>query len=412
MIKKLLYNSLLYIVLFSCGQLFAFTDQTTTERVINENKLFMQFLNICMSNFADANEEHKEDFFEAYENHFNAEVLFLQSDYRNSFRSIYKSQKVNVELYNNVLNDYYLDESKKILDKLAPSIIQSKNLVARHYLTLGYRDRALARNVQMTGKASRPNLRSHKIYSYIEAIKYSRRSMRYALLALFEGQDIETKKYIYNHLFEIEREENNPFYNRFLEKDEDALVTEIHREFEDYEESYAPKLLSDQKKYEETGEVPNLASGSKPTDTELTETTTAVPVGDERADYLYEKKIERRLRFRIEKRTAQYIRNGDFEQANDLIRKYIDDFSFKLIKASLEVMSAQEGDAKIEFDYDKLYIHHMDNYSRLAKDSILDSFADKVKVVDDIEDPAKSSPASPESKEGVENQQAAEEPAS
>ncbi|MBN2434226.1 MAG: hypothetical protein JXK07_03050 [Spirochaetes bacterium] len=383
--KKKLLSAIILFYLVPC---FGYTDQTTTERIIKENKLFVEFLNICLSNFSDKDSEKLDTFYNVYQSHFNGEVAFLQSDYHRAFKDVYKSQDANVHLYNKVLNEYYLDESKIVLDRLAPGIIKSKNSAARQYLTLGYRDRALARNVQMVGNASRPHLRSHKIYAFMEAIKYSRRSMRYALLALFESQDIETKKLIYNHLFEIERENNNPFYNRFLSKDDKALVAEINRDYEDYENEYGPKLEAELKRYEETGKIPDRTGGSA-SGTELDSDpagggVSVTPGNPEAVDYLYENKIERRLRFRQEQRVANYVRNGEFYIANEVIVKYVNDFNFKLIAATIEVMRAREDKVKYKLDYDKLYIQHLDNYSRLARESVLDSFADRVRVVDDI----------------------------
>jgi len=90
------------------------------------------------------------------------------------------------------------------------------------------------------------------------------------------------------------------------------------------------------------------------------------------------------LRFRQEQRVANYVRNGEFYLANEVIVKYVNDFNFKLIAATIEVMRAREDKVKYKLDYDKLYIQHLDNYSRLARESVLDSFADRVRVVDDI----------------------------
>jgi hypothetical protein len=378
---------LVILILFIFVPCFGYTDQTTTERIIKENKLFVEFLNICMSNFGDKDSKKLDAFYEAYQAHFNGEVAFLQSDYRRSYRNVYTSQEINVDLYNDVLNEYYLDQSKKVLDRLAPGIIKSKKTEARQYLTLGYRDRALARNVQMVGNASRPHLRSHKIYAFMEAIKYSRRSMRYALLALFESQDVEMKKYIYTHLFELERESNNPFYNRFLSKDDRGIVAEINRDYEDYENEYGPKLESELKRYEETGKIPDKAGSPVTADLDGDPAAgglSVIPSDSTPVDYLYENKIERRLRFRQEQRVAKYVRNGEFYLANKVINKYVEDFNFKLILATIEVMRAREDEVKYKLDYDNLLIQHMDNYSRLAKESILDSFADRVRVVDDI----------------------------
>lgn len=383
---------LFILILIIMMPLYGFTDQTTTEQKIKENKMFIEFLDVCVSNFASEEQESRDTFFEAYQTHFNAEVSYLQSDYKRAFKNIYKSQDINVELYNDILNKYYLLESKKILDRLAPSIIKSKNSTARQYLTLGYRDRALARNIQQIGLASRPNLRSHKIYNYVEAIKYSRRSMRYAFLSLYESQEVETKKYIYNHMFESERETNNPFFNRFLNKTDEEYVAELNREYEEYEDEYGPKLEEELKQYEETGRIPDRSAGAAQTggqiETEVQTPSATVEVSsnDPAVDYLYEKKIERRLRFRKEKQVANYLRNGDFEIATDIIVKYVDDFDYKIILATIEVMQAREEENELRLDFEMLKVHHLDNYSRRSSDSLVDEFAGRVRVVDDIEE--------------------------
>jgi len=372
--------------------LLGYTDQTTTERVVKENKEFIEFLDICLSNFGSENDDQKNRFFNVYQDQFNAEVSFLQSDYKRSFKSIYSSQGKNVDLYNDVLNIYYLDESKKILDKLAPSIIKSKNSSARLYLTLGYRDRALARNIQKIGNASRPHLRSYKIYSYQEAIKLARRSKRYALLALFESQDREVKKEIYNHVFEGERQANNPFFNRFLSKDDQQYVAEMNREYENYEQEYQPKLESERKEYEDSGRIPDRTGTAATSDT----ANMINPVDGSRGEavtgtkekamteYLYEQKTQRRLRFKDEQRTAEYVRLGDFDLGNQIIVRYIDDFNFKMISATIEVLKARQ-ENQTGIDYSTLMLQHLDANDRYSKPSLVESFMQRVRVIDDVE---------------------------
>src|SRR5271157_2292144 len=103
---------------------FASTDQTTTERILRENKRFVDFINICATNFA---ETKKDDFRKAFEKHFNADIAYLQSDYKRAYRQIYDSQGELEKLYHDIVKDSYLEDSKTILDKFAPGIIRSKN---------------------------------------------------------------------------------------------------------------------------------------------------------------------------------------------------------------------------------------------------------------------------------------------
>lgn len=328
----------------------AFSDQTTTERILNENKGFIDFMDVCITNFG---EERKERFKEVYRHHFNAEVAFLQSDYKAAYKRLYLSQSSHSGLYAEMVRDAYLEGAKDILDSLAPEIIRSKNARAKLYLTLGYRDRAVGFNHYTIGTASNPKLHSYKIYKYIEAVKMSRRAKRYGFLALFESRPDEMKTKIFNHLFEMERETGNPFYNRFLSKNGDAFLNELNR---DYYEVTAGEASSEKKKGEADKEA-----GS------------------------FEKKTERRVRFRAEKTVAQYILNREFEKAEDTIREYVDDFNFKIIKATLEMLAAEGAASAGGIDYTKLLLHHTDNYVRYSKESALSTFSGSIKVEDYVE---------------------------
>jgi len=58
--------------------------------------------------------------------------------------------------------------------------------------------------------------------------------------------------------------------------------------------------------------------------------------------------------------------------------------NFKLINATLEVEKTSEGKEKADYDYEKIMVHHLDNNSRYSKDSYLEGFYKKAKIVDDI----------------------------
>jgi len=347
-------------------------DQTSVERMLKENKEYLEFLDTCVTNLG---EKEGDPFFDVCEMQFNADVSFLQSDYSRAFKYIYGSQKKQVPLYVDVLSRYYLEESKGILDKIAPNVIKSKNAPARLYLTLGYRDRAMSSNYQMVADASHPRLYSDKLFKYQEAVKIARRSMRYAYLSLFESRDIETKKYIYSHLLEMEREEGNVFYNRFLNKTGEPFNEELVIPFNDYEVRFQKEL--GERKSKQTDTSP--ANGKK----EKTADKTEKAIPKEPPMPVFEKKVEREVRFRQERRVAEYIRNAEFGKADDIILKYVEDFNFKLIQAMLEVLAVKEKET-LSIDFKRAMIHHADNYGRLTKPSMYDSFASKLKVRDDI----------------------------
>lgn len=341
---------------------YSFSDQTTTERILKENKSFVEFINICVTNFA---EEKKDDLKKAYEKHFNADVAFLQSDYRRAYKRVYASQGDMENLYRDLVKNHYLEDSKSILDQLAPGIIRTKNNRARLYLTLGYRDRTVSWVHYTVADASNPKLFSYKMYKYVDAIKMARRAKRYAFLALFESQSMEIKKKIYNQLSRMERDMSNRYMNRFIDLGEQDYINEIGRSYEDYEKAESAK---------------SEAAGKKAGEKSIQDIIDAKT---------YEAKVEKRVRFRNETRTARYLMNGEFDQAEDIMRKHIDDFNFKLIIATFEVLSAAgeaERAGSEKLDYEKMKVHLLDNYSRLAKKSLLDGLVDSIKVEDDIGD--------------------------
>jgi hypothetical protein len=337
-----------------------YADQLTADRAIQENKEFIEFMDVPISNFG---EKYKETFKDIYQIHFNAEVAYLQSDYNRAFSNVYESQKKQADCYSQVVRDY-LEETKKFLDSISPEVIKSKNKKARLYLNLAYRDREVARTHHTVADASNPKLCSNKIYKYIEAIKVLRRARRYGFLAIFESQTDETKKKIYNHLFEIEREKGNLFYVRFISKTEQEIIDEMQKEY-----------------YE----------------VQITPANTQVPKQEE----TYEKRVEKRARFRDERRVAEYLLTAEYEKAEPIIRDYVKDFNFNLITASIEYLVANKSPIVGTYTVEQLKRFHDDNYSRYFSPSTLDALAGQLKVVDAIQKQPETSevPKADETKE-------------
>ncbi len=336
--------------IFLSGAVFPYSDQTTTERILKENNRFIEFINVSVTNFA---ENKKEDFLSAYGKHFNADVAYLQSDYRRAFKRVYASQEEMEKLYREMVKDHYLEDSKAILDRLAPRIIRSKNARARLYLTLGYRDRTVSWVHYTVGDASNPKLHSYKIYKFEDAIKMARRAKRYAFLALFESQTTEMKFKIYNQLCRNERAAGNLFFNRYADLNEEDYIRELGKSYMERQE----------------------------------EDAAAAKTGEAGKEGTFEKSVEKRVRFRNETKTARYLLNGEYEKAEDIMRQYVDDFNFKLINATFDLLATSEGELPQgdRVDFESYKVHLMDNYARLSKDSMLDGLIGQVKVEDDIE---------------------------
>lgn len=343
-------------------------DQTYVERILKDNRDFIDFIDLGVTNFSP---ESKNDLFTIYQKHFNAEVAFLQSDYKRAFDNVYDSQKDMVTLYEKVLTEFYLEDSKNILDNIAPEIIRSKDPAARQYLTLGYRDRTLARTDYIVGEASHPKLYSYKIYKYVDAINMARRAKRYGFIAIYTSQTPAGKLKIYNQLFKSENENGSLFFKRFVDKNEQDYIKEMNRTYEEYEKEYQDGGTGTQ----------TVKEGSA--DTQKTESA-------EIKEAAFEGKVSRSVRFRKEQRVARYLLNGEFDKAEPIIRSYVDNYNFKLITATLKTLSEQgthtgEGEpVSSKQDYAKLIQHHNDNYGILNGKSVLGSMVGDVKVIDDM----------------------------
>lgn len=355
----------LIIVLFIVTPAFPFSDQTTTERILGENREFIEFMNICVTNFGKGRIENMNDkFTKVYQYHFNGQVGYLQSDYKNAFHHVRESQRNHVDLCGEVIGKIYLEDSKVILDKLAPEIIKSKNARARLYLTLGYRDRAVGRNFQTISDASNPKLYSYKIFRYIEGIKMARRAKRYGFLALYESRDNKTKRDIFNNMLEEENKTGNRFYKRFAGKSDKDIIDEMKKENEQIDEWEKKNT-----------QAPAPAQGK---------------IAEEEQA---ESNVDRRVRHRKEKLVAKHLLYSEFDRAEDVMREYVKDFNFKLILSTLKVMSKQGGS---DVDYNTYLIHHFDNYSRVfdpqksattgeeGQRTLLDELIPSIRVVGDI----------------------------
>lgn len=359
------YLSLLAIIMvFGVKSSFAGIDQTYVERILAENREFVDFIDICVTNFAP---DKKNDLFNIYQKHFNGEVAYLQGDYKRAFDNIYDSQKDMVVLYEFMLTEYYLEDSKNILDGFAADIIRSKNVAAKQYLTLGYRDRTVARAYYVSGEASYPKLCSYKIFKYLEAINMARRAKRYGLISLYTGQNPKDKLKIYNQMFKTENEKGGLFFKRFIDKNEKDYITEMNKTYEEYEQ--------------EAAKEPASSGGG----------SAGAESGDKAGAASFEKKMERSVRFRREQRVAQYLLHEEFDKAETIIRSYVEDYNFKLIMATLNAFGTGEShtaegetSSSGSKDYKKFIQHHNDNYHIINGKSILETVSGNVKVVDSV----------------------------
>lgn len=175
------------ILLLACAPLFANApDRAFCEKILGENKRFIDFLNAGVSNFA--NKEHIEVFRSAALEHYKAHKEFLSGHYKETHSHIRESQKILKDLYLVVLNEYYQKDTQALLEKNSAMIIETRDVRALHLIKLGYRDLRVSEIYEGKGFNHNIHLYSTKIWFYIDAIKYARQAKRYAFLAIIESQ--------------------------------------------------------------------------------------------------------------------------------------------------------------------------------------------------------------------------------
>jgi len=175
------------MILFSFFSLWSNSpDRAFCEKILEENRYFLMFLNSGISNFAKP--EHVQIFQSALNEHYQAHKEYLSGHYKITHQHIRSSHLILKDLYADVIQQYYLADTQLLLEKNSAMIIESKDARAEHLIRLGYRDLKVAEIYKNKGFAHNKQQYSTKIYFYIDAIKYARQSKRYAFLAIIESQ--------------------------------------------------------------------------------------------------------------------------------------------------------------------------------------------------------------------------------
>jgi hypothetical protein len=161
-------------------------DRAFCEKILGENKRFIDFINPGVSNFAG--EEHLKVFRSAALEHYKAHKEYLSGHYKETHAHIRASQNILKDLYLQVLNDYYQKDTRELLERNSAMIVETKDVRAAHFMRLGYRDLKVSEIYEQKGYNHNKHLYSTKIWFYIDAIKYARQAKRYAFLAIIESQ--------------------------------------------------------------------------------------------------------------------------------------------------------------------------------------------------------------------------------
>jgi len=160
-------------------------EQRSAEKGLKDNRYFFYFLNASVSNLGSDRE--KALYKEAIQRDLIAQQLYMKFLFHESFMEIRHAQKLLIECYRLVLRGN-IKSSGSLLNGLAPEVIHKKNVRARHYLHLGYREREVATQFMIMADNFRESLYSMRLYKYVKAIKNVKQGKRYALLALIHSR--------------------------------------------------------------------------------------------------------------------------------------------------------------------------------------------------------------------------------
>lgn len=239
---------------FTAGRVSAAApDQGFVEKILRENRYFIEFANVCVSNFGSA--ENEKALKDANQHNFNANLYYLESNYVDAFKSVRLSQEILLDLYYDILQKRYIEDSRTLLDLNAPTIIQSKDKKSAHFLQLGYRDVEVARQFRDMGFNYNRFLFSNKIRYYIDGIKRARRAKRFAFLSLIESKTpIEDKVDYQTQTWDEARNKDDREKIRDYERVKNNMVNQMNRKlyadgmnfFLHHDDNYG--LISGQKK--------------------------------------------------------------------------------------------------------------------------------------------------------------------
>ncbi len=162
-------------------------QQRFAQKGLKDNRYFFYFINTSVTNLGS--EEQQNILKEAIQRDMIAQILYMKFSFSDSFIEIRKSQKLLIDLYKKTITKD-INISKKILNSFAPEVINNKNTKARHYLSLGYRDLAVARQYLIMADNYRQTLFSLRLYKYAKAIKKAKHGKQYAFMAILESRQV------------------------------------------------------------------------------------------------------------------------------------------------------------------------------------------------------------------------------
>jgi hypothetical protein len=174
------------IAFFLTGSLSAVSvDQAFMKNALDDNRLFIDFINVHVSNFA--NEEYLVLFRKAAEYNFISESYYLSGDYKRSFENTLEVHRNLRELYYKILTERYEKDTEELLKMSTTIILMAKDKSAEYSLKMGYGNLARGIHKRKYGFGVSKQMLSQKIKIYMEAVNSIIRAKRYAMIAIIES---------------------------------------------------------------------------------------------------------------------------------------------------------------------------------------------------------------------------------
>jgi hypothetical protein len=166
-------------------------EQRRAERGLKHSRYFFTFINSTVSNSGTSHE--KALFTEAAQRDLIARILYMKFQFHDAFTEVKKSQSLLIELMQ-ILNSREKEESTRLINEFAPLVLKSGDKAARKYLSLGYRASNKAGKITLMADNLPETNYSIRIYEYIKALKLTKYTRRYALIAMIETNIPPEKK--------------------------------------------------------------------------------------------------------------------------------------------------------------------------------------------------------------------------
>ncbi|TGL64257.1 AraC family transcriptional regulator [Leptospira sarikeiensis] len=202
-------------------------DQTNLAILIDENKINLKFINICISNLAPPMEEgsgpksqagvataaenaqsgqgqkpassqdelfkklngidNYRSFKKANQADFNGNMWYFQSNYSLSYKNLKSAQGEMKDIFQ-VVHENYIRTARVLLEAASPMIIRSNDKIAQHLLKLGFRDLKSSEDSFTSAYNSSPYQYRVKLVLFGEGIKIARRARRFAILSMIAAK--------------------------------------------------------------------------------------------------------------------------------------------------------------------------------------------------------------------------------